>query len=249
MNTYRTVVIFGANGAIGQAFVEHYVSKEECVRCYACVRNEDRLNLSESCLQNPSLKIIEWSTEHTDWVQEIQNDVSALGYGIDCCINAVGALSNDEIQPEKQLASCSIDNLRWSVSQNVEPALCILKEISPLLSKDQLSVMAHITAKVGSITDNGLGGWYSYRGSKAMMNMLIKTTAIEQSRRNKQAVVIALHPGTVDSELSKPFSKNVKPEKLFTPQQSVAYLSDILDSLVPEDTGSFISWSKERLPW
>ena len=249
MNTYRTIVIFGANGAIGQAFVEHFLNQEHCLRCFACVRDESSVNFPESISNSPALKIVEWSIDSNEWVQEIQNDLLSLGLGVDCCINAVGALSNDQIQPEKQLASCSIDNLRWSISQNVEPALCILKEICPLLSKDRLSVMAHITAKVGSITDNGLGGWYSYRGSKAMMNMLIKTTAIEQARRNKQAIVISLHPGTVESELSKPFSKNVKPEKLFSPQQSVSYLTDILNSLVPEDTGTFISWSKERLQW
>ena len=108
-------------------------------------------------------------------------------------------------------------------------------------------MFAALTARVGSITDNELGGWYAYRASKAALNMILKTASIEVARRNKHAIVVGLHPGTVQSELSRPFSKSVKPEKLFTGEYSVGQLLNVIDTLQPEHSGRIYAWDGNEI--
>jgi NAD(P)-dependent dehydrogenase (short-subunit alcohol dehydrogenase family) len=109
-------------------------------------------------------------------------------------------------------------------------------------------VFAAISARVGSISDNRLGGWYSYRASKAALNMLLKTAAIELGRTRKELVVLGLHPGTVDTGLSKPFQSNVSEGKLFTPEQSARYLLEVIDGVTPEHSGSVLAWDAQTVP-
>jgi NAD(P)-dependent dehydrogenase (short-subunit alcohol dehydrogenase family) len=106
-----------------------------------------------------------------------------------------------------------------------------------------------LSAKVGSISDNRLGGWHSYRASKAALNMLVRNFAIEMAPRAPEAVIAALHPGTVDSALSKPFQRGVAPDKLFSPAQSAGYLLDVIDGLTPADSGGLFSWDGARIPY
>lgn len=128
------------------------------------------------------------------------------------------------------------------------PAL-IAKHLLPKLNKDHPAIFAALSARVGSISDNQLGGWYAYRASKAALNMIIKNAAIEVGRRNRKAIVVGLHPGTVDSDLSKPFQGNVADGKLFTPEDSAQKLLEVLRSLGPEQTGKCFAWDgKEVLP-
>jgi NAD(P)-dependent dehydrogenase (short-subunit alcohol dehydrogenase family) len=110
-------------------------------------------------------------------------------------------------------------------------------------------VFAALSARVGSITDNRLGGWHSYRASKAALNMLMVNFAIELRRTHPQAIVAALHPGTVDTALSEPFQRGVVPEKLFVPEISARYLLDVLNQLAPEDSGGLFAWDGARLPY
>jgi NAD(P)-dependent dehydrogenase (short-subunit alcohol dehydrogenase family) len=147
--------------------------------------------------------------------------------------------------PEKRLEDLNADQLSELIQINaVGPALTI-KYFSKLLDP-QNSVMATLSAKVGSIEDNRLGGWYSYRASKAALNMLIKTAAIELARTKPNTALIALHPGTVNSNLSKPF----KGEQIGRPSLDAASdMLKVIESLSKEDSGSFISYSGERLPW
>ena len=109
-------------------------------------------------------------------------------------------------------------------------------------------MFAAISARVGSISDNRLGGWYSYRASKAALNMLLKTAAIELGRTRKELVVLGLHPGTVDTGLSKPFQSNVSEGKLFTPEQSAQYLLEVIDGVTPEHSGSVLAWDAQTVP-
>ncbi len=119
----------------------------------------------------------------------------------------------------------------------------------PLLRPKSGSIFASISAKVGSIEDNRLGGWYGYRASKAALNMFLKTIAIEYSRRCPKTIVVALHPGTTDTRLSQPFQKNVPPEKLFPVSKTVNLLLEVLAGLKLADSGEFFSWDGSRLPW
>ncbi|MDX1321189.1 MAG: SDR family NAD(P)-dependent oxidoreductase, partial [Oceanospirillum sp.] len=129
------------------------------------------------------------------------------------------------------------------------PTLLLAQHFSSALKKSTRGIFAAVSAKVGSIEDNRLGGWYSYRASKAALNMALKTLSIEWQRSHKQLCVAALHPGTTDTGLSEPFQKNVPEGKLFTPEQTGHYLLNVLEQLTPEQTGSFFSWNGETLPW
>jgi NAD(P)-dependent dehydrogenase (short-subunit alcohol dehydrogenase family) len=109
--------------------------------------------------------------------------------------------------------------------------------------------VATISAKVGSIGDNSSGGWYGYRASKAALNMFIKTTSIEYKRTCPQAIVVALHPGTTDTNLSLPFQRNVPPDKLFSVDRTVSQLLTVIDGLESSDSGEFFAWDGNKLPW
>ena len=129
----------------------------------------------------------------------------------------------------------------------IAPAL-IAKHLLPRFPRDARAVFAVLSARVGSIGDNRLGGWHSYRASKAALNMLVRNFAIELHRSHPQALAVALHPGTVDSRLSAPFQRGVTPGKLFSPDQSAGYLLDVLDRLTPADSGGLYAWDGTCLP-
>jgi NAD(P)-dependent dehydrogenase (short-subunit alcohol dehydrogenase family) len=127
--------------------------------------------------------------------------------------------------------------------------LLLAKHLEPLLPRRERAVFASLSARVGSIGDNRLGGWYAYRASKAAQNMFIRTLAIELARRARGAICVALHPGTTDTELSRPFQGGVPESKLFTAERAVEQLLRVIDGLGPGDTGRFIAWNGERIPW
>ena len=160
-------------------------------------------------------------------------------------VNTIGILHTEQWMPEKKLDELNEDQLTKLMQINaIGPALT-LKYFSKLLDPSA-SIMAVLSAKVGSIEDNRLGGWYSYRASKAALNMLIKTAAIEFSRTKPNTTLVALHPGTVNSRLSKPF----RGEQIGRPAiDAVQDLLRVIYSLKNEDSGSFISYAGERLPW
>ena len=121
------------------------------------------------------------------------------------------------------------------------------KYFIPLLKKDSPSILSFLSARVGSISDNRIGGWYSYRASKAALNMIIKTLSIEVARNNKNAMIIGLHPGTVDTNLSKPFQGNVSNDKLFTPEYSISKMVEVMNNLSPDDSGNCFAWDGKRI--
>ena len=160
-------------------------------------------------------------------------------------INTIGVLHTNQWMPEKKLEDLNADQLLDQVKINaIGPALTI-RHFSKLLDPAQ-SIMVTLSAKVGSIEDNRLGGWYSYRASKAALNMLIKTAAIELKRTKPNCILVAMHPGTVNSALSKPF----RGEQIGRPPgEAVAEMFRCIENLNKEDSGSFMSYSGEKLPW
>lgn len=182
----------------------------------------------------------------------IENAIGEVGKKTDklhLVIYCVGILHDRDLQPEKSLKQISSDQLLNYFQINSIGAILIAKHILPLLRHSEKSIFAAISAKVGSIEDNFLGGWYGYRASKAALNMLIKTTSIEYSRRTPKTIVVALHPGTTDTKLSKPFQKNVPPGKLFSAEKTVNQLVQIINNLQIRDSGKFFSWDGTTLPW
>ena len=161
---------------------------------------------------------------------------------------ATGVLHTPEHMPEKSLNDLSAEYCQTLFSANtILPAL-IGKHFIPHLSNDKPSCFATLTARVGSITDNRKGGWYAYRASKAALNMLIKTFAIEAQRTNPQSMIVGLHPGTVDSLLSKPFHTFIDPEKIFDPSDAATKLLSVLHTLTSDHTGKIYAWDGQEIP-
>ena len=224
---YRALVI-GSSGTIGSAFMALLQQNLACSEVVGLSRQ---------------------STHPIDYHDldsiEIAANALSLEAPFQLIINTIGVLHTSNWMPEKRLEDLNADQLAELIKINaVGPALTI-KYFSKLLDS-QNSVMVTLSAKVGSIEDNRLGGWYSYRASKAALNMLIKTAAIELTRTKPNTALIALHPGTVNSNLSKPF----RGEQIGRPPLDAASdMLKVIESLNKEDSGSFISYSGERLPW
>ena len=224
---FRALVI-GSSGSIGLAFLELLENNPDC----AMVTGIHRHSIPSINYEDPS---------------SIQLAAQALSAQapFDLIINTIGILHSEQWMPEKKLDDLNAEQLNHLIQINtIGPALT-LKYFSKLLTP-HASVMAALSAKVGSIEDNRLGGWYSYRASKAALNMLIKTAAIEFSRTKPNTTLVALHPGTVNSRLSKPF----RGEQIGRPALDAAKdMLNVIQSLDSNDSGSFISYTGEKLPW
>lgn len=230
----RNIVVSGGSGAIGSAFVGELARKYPHARIHSLSRNPDApvpegvQRLQVDYLDEESLKAA-------------AEQVAKAG-AVDLMIVAGGILHQGDMMPEKSLRELSAEKLLALFTANtVAPALTA-KHFLPLLPRDRRGVFAALSARVGSISDNHLGGWYSYRASKAALNMIIRNTAIEIRRRNPQAIAAGLHPGTVESGLSQPFLRNVTPEKRFSPQYAVSRMLDVITALTPEHSGQCFAW-------
>lgn len=220
--------VIGASGAIGLAFVKLLSADPRCALCLALHRHS-----------NPPI----------DFADELSVQAAALAVAsegpFDLIINAAGVLHTADFMPEKKLADLHYQQMQETFLVNTFGPALVLRHFAKLLAK-QRGVMAMISAKVGSIGDNRAGGWYSYRASKAALNMLIKTAAIEIKRSQPNSVLVALHPGTVQSRLSQPFRGG---ELGRTPEVAAQEMLTALDQLQASDSGSFVSYKGERLPW
>ena len=188
----------------------------------------------------------EYSLDYQDpaSIESCANALAAAG-PFQLIINAIGVLHSQDLMPEKKLDDLNAEQLSELFKINtIGPALTI-RHFSKLLDP-QHAIMVSLSAKVGSIEDNRLGGWYSYRASKAALNMLIKTASIELARTKPKVALIAMHPGTVNSRLSKPF----RGEQIGrAPQDAVADMFQVIQNLQLTDSGSFLTYSGEKLPW
>lgn len=162
---------------------------------------------------------------------------------------ATGHLHGRGVEPEKRLADLAPDRLAYSFAVNaIGPALAI-KHFAPRLPRTGKTVIAVLSARVGSISDNRLGGWYGYRASKAALNQFVRTASIELAVRRPDLACVALHPGTVDTGLSAPFQKGVAPERLFAPDLAADQLLRVIDGLSRADTGRFLAWDGQEVPF
>ena len=165
----------------------------------------------------------------------------------DLVIVATGLLHGPGVVPERsvrQIDGAALDRL-FRINAT-GPAL-IIRHFLPLLNRDSRGVMVALSARVGSIGDNRIGGWVGYRAAKAALNQIIRTIAIELKRTHPEAILVGLHPGTVDTDLSAPFQRNVAREGLFTPDQAATQLLDVIGRLTADDSGYCLDWAGERL--
>ncbi|MFT6437071.1 MAG: NAD(P)-dependent dehydrogenase (short-subunit alcohol dehydrogenase family) [Candidatus Azotimanducaceae bacterium] len=233
------IVIVGAAGGIGQALTELIADRNTNDQITATYHQ------TMPQLQRPN---IEWHQVDVTEEADVQWLAAACGK-TDWLINAVGLLHTMEEGPEKSIRQTSPAFFLQNMTTNCLPTLLLAKHFQPLLRHSEASVFATVSARVGSIAENEIGGWYSYRSSKAALNMVLKNLSIEWRRTMPRCSVAALHPGTTDTPLSVPFQRNVPADKLFTPAQTAGYLLDVIDQLSPQVSGKFWSWDGEILPW
>ena len=228
-------VIVGVTGSIGSALLAELQSSGGFASIVGLSRQgSPRLDLTnESSIRAAALYV----------ANQLEVDNLALKLVID----ATGMLHSATHQPEKSWTQLDANQMAQAFAINaVGPAL-LMKHFLPLLPRQGRSVFATLSAKVGSIGDNRLGGWYSYRASKAALNQLVHTAAIELQRRAPGAICVALHPGTVDSALSQPFAKTGL--EVRTPAEAAQRLLAVIAGLRASDSGGFFSHDGENLPW
>jgi NAD(P)-dependent dehydrogenase (short-subunit alcohol dehydrogenase family) len=227
--------VFGASGGIGAALVARLAADP----AVAMVHAGGRRAIAEGG------KISSFRFDLTD---EASIAAAATTIGpLDLIIIATGLLHDGALQPEKSYRAQSGDAYARAFAINATGPALIAKHFVPLLPRDRRAIFAAISARVSSISDNRLGGWHAYRASKSALNMILRNVAIELGRSHPQAIVAALHPGTVDTPLSEPFQRNVAAGKLFTPDYSAESMLRVIDGLNPADSGNLYAWDGEQI--
>jgi len=233
------VLIVGGSGGIGGAMTEEFCAREEVESVVATY-------LSRSPpFSHPKLRWERLDVTVEASVARLFETLPPLDY----LVNAVGVLHSAAGGPEKTISRFQPEFFLRSMQLNAMPTLLLARHAQALFKGRPRAVFAAISARVGSIGDNQLGGWFSYRCSKAALNMALKTLSIEWRRTLPNVVVAALHPGTTDTALSAPFQANVPPAALFDPARSAANLLRVIDGLEPARSGRFWSWDGSELPW
>ena len=187
--------------------------------------------------------------ENDNSFNSFEEQIGLLKKPLRLVINTSGFLHSNLIKPEKRLSHVNRSNLMKNFSINAIAPILIAKSIEKFINPLLPFSFASLSARVGSINDNRLGGWYSYRASKSAQNQLLKTLSIEWRRKYPLSTVTLLHPGTCDTKLSKPYKSAVPKDKLFTPNQSAEYLIKIISEQKSTDSGNFIAWDRNIIPW
>lgn len=221
----KRALLIGSNGTIGQAMLEEMSARY----------NVTTLNRTNTDYSDCSLRSISEGLK-----------VGGQFTTIICCI---GVLHNECLSPEKRLSDLDETRLlEYFRINTILPALC-LKYFIPLLERESESRFALLSAMVGSISDNSLGGWYGYRSSKAALNMIVKTASIELARTHKKSAVAVIHPGTTIGSLTRPFAAGIDQDKYYSPQITASRVLGVAESLSPARSGHFYSWDGAEIPW
>lgn len=223
-------VVFGAGGGIGSALVDALQASGR----FSVVLGFGRTTAQPvDILDDASLEAAAAS--------------AAAAGEIRLVLDATGFLHDDLQEPEKSWRQLDAEKLARSYAINaIAPAL-MMKTLLPRLPRNGKAVFGTLSARVGSIGDNFVGGWYAYRASKAALNQLVRTASIELARRAPEAICVALHPGTVATALSAPFGSGG--HQLFTPAEAAAYLLSVVDGLTAAQSGGFFDWQGEVVPY
>ncbi|NRA42564.1 MAG: SDR family NAD(P)-dependent oxidoreductase [Pseudomonadales bacterium] len=238
----KTVLVIGASSAIAQAIIE---AQQACDNVYAISRSD-----CPGSLAQPKANLSWQISDYTE--AAISNAVAELlerDVQLDQLFICNGILHNQSLMPEKRVENFSLDAYQHVFQANALVPMLWLKSLKKLLTRSATTQVVVFSARVGSISDNRLGGWYSYRSSKAALNMFIRNIAIEYGRLAKGLQFIAFHPGTTDTPLSKPFQKNVASDKLFQPKFVADRLLQILAELEEGSEAKFLDWQGKEVAW
>jgi len=247
----RNIVIQGAARGLGRAFAEKLVARDDVNRLFVTAR-DPRANDLPALVERGRGKVQSVPLDITDEtsIKRAADDVASVVERLDMVIVCAGLLHDREggMRPEKRFADIDSNNLARAFEVNASGPLLMLKHWAGLLTHGERAVFASLSARVGSISDNHLGGWYAYRASKAAQNQFTRTAAIELRRQSRQLICVGLHPGTTDTALSKPFQRNVPDGKLFTPEFAATRLLSVLAGLTPDDSGDVFDWDGKHVP-
>ena len=250
LNSQAHVLICGASRGIGLALCAALLARDDVAQVWAVSRKATTATGLEKLAQQYGQRLGRVDCDARD-ERSLETLVSETLAGCDhlhLVINALGILHQDGAKAEKGLAQLTLASLQASFATNTFAPILLLKHLLPLMRK-QPSTFAALSARVGSIGDNQLGGWYSYRASKAALNQLLHTASIELKRLNPASTVLAIHPGTTDTELSRPFQTNVPEGQLFQPAFSADRIIEVIGAHGPTDSGTFWAWDDKPIVW
>lgn len=252
-------MVQGASRGIGLEFVRQLLENSKKGHVVATCRNPKEatslINLKNSFSERLFIQKLDVTDETT--IEESAESVRERYGSLNLLINATGILSIPGVlQPETTLNKVEKSSLMLAYEVNAVGPILVMKHMWPLLkagggngTEREVAVVANLSARVGSIGDNKLGGWHSYRASKTALNQLTKNVSVELGRRKDPVVCILLHPGTVDTDLSRPFQRNVPEGKLFTKEYAVQKLLHIINNAKKQDNGKFFAWDGQEIPW
>lgn len=238
-------LIIGGSGGLGQSLLAHYATE-------LAQGNLDKLSAISRQPKPANLDArVTWHQVSGDLFsyQQVFAQLEADNSVLHGVVSTIGWLHQDDWQPERRIEALDETQLNAYFAVNATLPIMLLQGLKPLLAKKEPAFVAQLGAKVGSISDNQLGGWYGYRASKAALNMLFKTAAIEFKRTHKKLSLAVIHPGTTDTELSKPFQQRIKDGKLYSAEQSAQRIAKVINSLKPADSGGFWFWDGTALPY
>ncbi|PON87211.1 Short-chain dehydrogenase/reductase [Trema orientale] len=252
-------MVQGASRGIGLEFVKQLLEKDEKGHVVATCRNPSGAaglrDLKDKFAERLSILPLDVTVEST--IEESAKSIREQYGSLNLLINASGILSIPNVlQPETTLSKVQKSSLLFAYEVNAVGPILVIKHMWPLLktgggsgTERDVAVVANLSARVGSIGDNHLGGWHSYRASKTALNQLTKNISVEFARKKDPIVCILLHPGTVDTDLSRPFQRNVPKDKLFTKEFSAQKLLQIINGVKSCDNGKFFAWDGQEIPW
>ncbi len=246
----RPAVAFvqGGSGGLGSAMTRRLLSDSTIQKVYASSRSPAGSDaLLELRRQFPErLELLSLDVSNEESIEAAARAVSDAGHGLDIVFNCSGVLHSEAMQPEKRLSQIDRAALLASFEINAVGPIVVLKHLVGLMPRRERSLIVNLSARVGSIADNRLGGWYGYRASKSALNMLTRCLALELKRTHPGCLCVAMHPGTVDTELSRPFASGARP---FTPSRAADQIFDVVRGLSSEESGGFFAWDGSAIPW
>ncbi len=245
------VLIQGASRGIGLEFVRQLAGLARVGQVVATCRDPSAADqLKRLADRNPDrIRAETLDITRPEQIESLAEKLESQGLSFSLVLNVAGLLHANDLQPEKRLEDIEWDKLQRVFAVNALGPALFVRHMHRLLARRDKAVLAAISARVGSIGDNRLGGWYAYRASKSALNQLLRTSAIELKRRRRNVIVAALHPGTTDTGLSAPFLSNVPEDKLFSVERTVAQLLKVIDGLDAEDSGGFFAWDGKPIEW
>ena len=237
-------VVIGGNGGVGREFVRQLKAAKQVTHIVATHRNPIAIDH-----QHPKVTWVQVDVRKEETIEALALYIYDAGLKPNLIINCIGILHTSDFGPERTWRHLDASTMQDVFAINAFAVALLGKHLISLMPRKGRTIFASLSARVGSIADNRLGGWYSYRASKTAHNMFVKTLSIEARRKYPELAIVSLHPGTVDTALSEPFTARYDPNKLFTVTRSVNELSNVISKMTANCTGGFWAWDGQVIPF